>query len=454
VEETVNGVVQRQYTYGRQRISENQEIQGAWTPSFYEYDGGGSVRQLINSTGVVTDTYEYDAFGNVLNKTGTTPNNYLYRGEQYDPDLSLYYLRARFYNPVTDRFLSRDPEPGHIAIPHSLHKYLYASGDPVNRLDPRGLADLIELEIEDDNGEAAAEESLPKFEKRIECMLNTASGTLGALEAGLNGEYLDAAITGFTVVEDWAHCTGEEKPTGCSQCFAAGTPVHTDHGDVPIENIHVGDEVEARNSETGKVEGRPVTALTPLHQDSLLEMRVEGERTPLHPSTSHPFWVKRGYAKAGWTRSGQIRAGDLVQSMQGAWRRVVSITPLPGQETVYNFTVANDHDYFVGETGFLVHNADCNCKSRRDAFRTAKRFFKIPNNSPFKYFRPSDLPQFLDGRNRGLYLFTNNSGESIGIREDFPANYPDGGYQDQHFNGGPFNPDEDEEMNLGCHFNW
>jgi hypothetical protein len=49
--------------------------------------------------------------------------------------------------------------------------------------------------------------------------------------------------------------------------------------------------------------------------------------------------------------------GDLVQTMQGSWRRVVSITPLPGQETVYNFTVEEDHDYFVGEQGLLVHNA-------------------------------------------------------------------------------------------------
>jgi uncharacterized protein RhaS with RHS repeats len=49
----------------------------------------------------VTDTYDYDAFGNKINSTGTTPNNYLYRGEQFDSDLSMYYLRARYYNPLT-----------------------------------------------------------------------------------------------------------------------------------------------------------------------------------------------------------------------------------------------------------------------------------------------------------------------------------------------------------------
>jgi RHS repeat-associated protein len=63
------------------------------------------VRQLTNSSGAITDTYDYDAFGNLLNKTGTTPNNYLYRSEQFDPDLGLYYLRARYINPLTGRFV-------------------------------------------------------------------------------------------------------------------------------------------------------------------------------------------------------------------------------------------------------------------------------------------------------------------------------------------------------------
>ena len=145
VEELVNGAVTRQCTYGLQRISENlsPSITGnsTWTPSFYGYDGFGSVRQLTNSSGVVTDSYEYDAFGNSFTKSGTTPNNYLYRGEQYDSDLGLYYLRARYYNPNTGRFLSRDPEDGKRSNPKSLHKYLYADGDPINGIDPMGRED-------------------------------------------------------------------------------------------------------------------------------------------------------------------------------------------------------------------------------------------------------------------------------------------------------------------------
>jgi len=65
-------------------------------------------------------------------------------GEQYDSDLGLYYLRARYYNPNTGRFLSRDPEDGNAKIPATLHKYLYAGGDPINRIDPTGRDDAAD----------------------------------------------------------------------------------------------------------------------------------------------------------------------------------------------------------------------------------------------------------------------------------------------------------------------
>jgi RHS repeat-associated protein len=149
MEETANGVVQRRYTYGRQRISETQFINGAWTTSYYGYDGQGNVRQLTNSAGVVTDTYDYDAYGNLVNHTGTTPNVYLYRGERYDPDMGLYYMCGRWYNPLTGRFMSRDPneECCSNSIPEAAkNKYIYADSDPVNRVDPSGRSTAVEDE--------------------------------------------------------------------------------------------------------------------------------------------------------------------------------------------------------------------------------------------------------------------------------------------------------------------
>jgi RHS repeat-associated protein len=94
-----------------------------------------------------TDTYDYDAFGNLIHSTGTTYNNYLFTGEQFDPDLGLYYNRARYLSVPTGRFWCMDSEEGRDVVPASLHKYLYASADPVDRIDPSGDEDLASLSI-------------------------------------------------------------------------------------------------------------------------------------------------------------------------------------------------------------------------------------------------------------------------------------------------------------------
>jgi RHS repeat-associated protein len=138
VDEVANGTAQRTYTYGLQRINENQPIGAAWTASFYAYDGFGSVRALADSSGTVTETYGYDSWGNTVTATGSTPNVYLYRGEQYDPDLGLYYLHARWYNPATGRFLTIDVGARELESPATLHRYLSFRGDPVNMADPGG----------------------------------------------------------------------------------------------------------------------------------------------------------------------------------------------------------------------------------------------------------------------------------------------------------------------------
>jgi len=90
-----------------------------------------------NAVGSVV-TYDYDAFGVLIHSTGTTPNNYLFAGEQFDPDLNLYYNRARYLNTSTGRFWSMDSHDGNDEEPLSLHKYLYAGADSVNESDPSG----------------------------------------------------------------------------------------------------------------------------------------------------------------------------------------------------------------------------------------------------------------------------------------------------------------------------
>jgi RHS repeat-associated protein len=134
VEELSGGLVQATYVYGLERISQTR---GGVT-SYYGSDAHGDVRFLMDGSGAVTDTYEYDAWGNLTNSTGTTTNVYLYQGEQYDAETKLYYFRARYFDSLTGRFLSVDPLAAQGQRP-----YLYAGGDPVNGHDPTGSENII-----------------------------------------------------------------------------------------------------------------------------------------------------------------------------------------------------------------------------------------------------------------------------------------------------------------------
>jgi RHS repeat-associated protein len=115
------------------------------TDSFHQFDALGSVRQLANSVGTVTDEYLYDSFGNIIpgGRSGTTTNPFQYIGKlgyYADTELGTYYLRARDYGPSTGRFPSRDPllyVRGQSLA--TLQPYLYVNNSPVNSTDPSGL---------------------------------------------------------------------------------------------------------------------------------------------------------------------------------------------------------------------------------------------------------------------------------------------------------------------------
>jgi RHS repeat-associated protein len=114
---------------------------------FYHADALGSVRRLTDETGAVTDTYTFDALGNLTAQAGTDPNPYLFAGEPIGAQGELYYNRARYLDPATGRFLSMDPFAGDVLQPKTLHRYLYALGNPVNFTDPSGEMGLASVSV-------------------------------------------------------------------------------------------------------------------------------------------------------------------------------------------------------------------------------------------------------------------------------------------------------------------
>ncbi|WP_342596900.1 RHS repeat-associated core domain-containing protein [Cyanobacterium aponinum UTEX 3222] len=131
----VNGIVEAKYVYGHDLIS--QERQGQY--SFYHVDGLGSTTALSDETGAVTDQYIYDAFGEIIEQVGDTDNSYLFAGEWRDTETGLDYLRARYLDSQTGRFVSRDTFRGSINDPVTLHRYLYANANPIMFVDPSGF---------------------------------------------------------------------------------------------------------------------------------------------------------------------------------------------------------------------------------------------------------------------------------------------------------------------------
>lgn len=139
-EYTTLGVMLVGYVYGSSLISEVRS--GA--VSYYLGDATGSTRVLTSAAGTTLNRYAYDALGNVLAQSELVTNTRQYLGEPYDASTGLTYLRARWLDSSTSRFISQDPAAGNAQSPISLNHYAYANADPLNLTDPSGKATLVE----------------------------------------------------------------------------------------------------------------------------------------------------------------------------------------------------------------------------------------------------------------------------------------------------------------------
>ncbi len=123
------------YLYGPGGEPLEQASIATGAPEYYFTDAQGSTRALLGAAGTVSADYTYDPYGNLSSSAGTTSLTQLrYDGQYADPTTGLYYLRARWYDPGTEQFLSVDPLVSQTAQP-----YAYAGHDPANLGDPSGL---------------------------------------------------------------------------------------------------------------------------------------------------------------------------------------------------------------------------------------------------------------------------------------------------------------------------
>jgi RHS repeat-associated protein len=138
------GSLKAVYVYGIELISK-KDTQGTL---YYLYDAIGNTVATTDSSGDIVARYSYDAFGKIRSQTPVSElrNKNLFVGGYgivYDDEDELHYMRARYYDSETGRFISRDPI-------RSYSDYIYCNNNPINSIDPMGLCEEKETTMLDD----------------------------------------------------------------------------------------------------------------------------------------------------------------------------------------------------------------------------------------------------------------------------------------------------------------
>ncbi len=137
LELNASGVGTGKYDYGNRLIRLTQAGEGQ---RFYSYDGLGSATALTDETAFPKVRLHLDAWG-VFKKPSeldATQNRVGFTGYFWSKSTNLYFAKARWYDPETARFTTQDSYVGKTDDPPSLHKYLYAVGNPTRYIDPTG----------------------------------------------------------------------------------------------------------------------------------------------------------------------------------------------------------------------------------------------------------------------------------------------------------------------------
>ncbi len=342
VANTYTATAQTVYTYGDDLLAE----ENATGIHYYQYDGLGSTRQLTDNSQTITDNYNYDAYGVLLNQIGTTENNYLYTGEQYDPNMGFYYLRARYMNPAIGRFTSMDTNAGSVGTPISLNKYVYANANPITYTDPSGYVSLAEF--------SAA--------SRIRGALNNYTINIGFnfldpanAEENIKNDLILGAVAGGGAAAFKLFKMFSSKFRKACNSFAENTLISTEFGFKDIEEIKIGDKVWAFNEKENTVSLQEVihTIVGQSEKQTIDITLTSGEI--IQATDEHPIYAQ-SQGLWDWVEAKNLKQDMLLMDRGGQTLSILNITHNSKKVQVYNLTVANGHTYYVSKDEVLVHN--------------------------------------------------------------------------------------------------
>lgn len=361
------GAVARRYSYS---LGLDTMSVGA-TDYVLATDIQGSVRSVLDTTGVEHLRSEFEPYGRTISSTTLTrrpPQVTLgYTGELFDTT-GLIHLRARQYDPVNGVFLS--PDAG-----GSGSNMGYAAGNPLTFHDPMGtdFEDIPWGTISAVTGTAAfgcATIAIALCGPAVPLLTVVTVGT--GLADVFTGQDAQACYSGkgscgglipavmLTMLPGGSSAKlalryGDDAVEAAAKaCSFSGstTVLMADGSRKAIEDIEVGDRVIATDPKTGNQVARRVEHVF-VHEDTLVDLAVDGE--VITTTEDHPFW---SVTDQRFDRADQLMPGEQVLRADGRMTAVTDglLTNTAREGLAFNLSIEGTHTYHVGDAEILVHN--------------------------------------------------------------------------------------------------